>query len=455
MRWILKPTPRIFRPTPDLITFVTHMKKWLIISFIALFLFQCSEFNSKSDKEEQLRKSKKLSAPFVKYKPDTVSPNSSEKQNEKHLVQPIHKKAKKKEKKIASSDETLMKRSSDSLVVQKMLWLRSQNIEIDLNEPKSRDFLFSPVENAEFSSMITLSQERLLQINSENDILDNTDRFYTNGIRFDFISPVFQGSPFNFLMVPYWRSGMNYYGISLVQNMYTPSTTKLGGILYGDRPYAAYLLLKSFKITNDVKNRLRQTSELDIGIIGPASLGDFVQKSFHTNVPTNTEPLGWEYQIQNDLVLNYNLNYEIGIVTGKNFDVNLKGQGCLGTLYTNIGGGILVRTGVFNPYFVNLGISKRSVCDEKRLKRMQLLFSLTSDVKFVGYDATLEGGMFNRTNSYTLSPDEVTRFVYEASGGITFTYGGIGIYAEQYILSPEFHNGWWHKWVHIGLVFCL
>ena len=442
---------------PDLITFVLLMKKWIGFSIIILFLSQCSEYNSKSTKEEQLRKSKKLSVPFIKNSPDTISPESSLKKEEKYAIQPFHKRGKKKERenRIISSNGTSRQRSPDSLLVQKMLWLRSENIEIDLNEPKSKAFLFSSVEIGKFSSMITLSRERFLQINFDNDILDNTDRFYTNGIRFDFISPVFQRFPLNLLMIPYWKSGMNYYGISLVQNMYTPSTTKIGGILYGDRPYAAYLILKSFKITNDSRDKFRQTSEIDIGIIGPASLGDFVQKSFHNNVPTNSEPLGWEFQIQNDLILNYNLSYEKGVVCGKNIEINLTGTGALGTLYTNIGGGIMLRTGILNPYFKNLGITKRSIIEEEGLQRLQILFSLKSNVKVVGYDATLEGGIFNKTNSYTIGQNSVTRFVYQGSACLTFSYGGFGINVEQFLLSPEFHNGWWHKWVHIGLTFCL
>lgn len=433
------------------------MKKWIGFSLILLFLSQCSEYNSKSAKEEQLRKSKKLSAPFIKPNPVSNSLPPSEKTTEKNSIQPIHKKRNNEEQKsfVLSAGSHPRPPTPDSLIIQKILWLRLQNIEIDLNEPKSREFLFSPLENMNFPSMIMLSHERFLLIDFDNDILDNTDRFYTNGIRFDFISPVFQPFPLNLLMIPYWRSGMNYYGISLIQNMYTPSTTKIGGILYGDRPYAAYLYLKSFKITNDFPDKFRQTSEIDIGIIGPASLGDFVQKSFHRDVPTNSEPLGWEYQIRNDLVLDYNICYEKGIVSGKSFDVNLIGTGSLGTLYTNVGGGIMLRTGILNPYFADLGFSKRLTNEEKGLRKVQFLFSLKSNVKFVGYDATLEGGVFNKTSPYTIGQNVISRFVYQGSACLTFSYGGFGIGVEQFILSPEFHNGWWHKWVHIGLTFCL
>jgi len=303
--------------------------------------------------------------------------------------------------------------------------------------------------------MITLSRERFLQINFDNDILDNTDRFYTNGIRFDFISPVLQQYPLSRLMIPYWGSGKNYYGISLVQNMYTPSTTKLGGILYGDRPYAAFLFLGNFKTSNDQQKKFRQTSELDIGIIGPFSMGDFVQKTFHNNVPTNSEPLGWEYQIRNDVVLNYNLDMEKSVISLPNFEGVVNASGAFGTLYTNFSTGFLIRTGLFNPYFNNLGISRRTYTEGKLFRNTQVFLSLKASGKAVGYDATMQGGLLNRDSPYTIPSIAVSRVVLESSAAITFTFGGISYSIEQFILSPEFHNGWWHKWVHMNLSFCL
>jgi hypothetical protein len=154
-------------------------------------------------------------------------------------------------------------------------------------------------------------------------------------------------------------------------------------------------------------------------------------------------------------VINYNLCYEKSVVSTKNFEVNLDGSGALGTLYTNIDGGFMLRTGLLNPYFKNLGISKRPVIEEDGLHKTQFLFSLKSNVKFVGYDGTLQGGMFNHTSVYTIGRNKISRVVYQGSACLTFSYGGFGISVEQFLLSPEFHNGWWHKWVHIGLAFCL
>jgi hypothetical protein len=71
----------------------------------------------------------------------------------------------------------------------------------------------------------------------------------------------------------------------------------------------------------------------------------------------------------------------------------------------------------------------------------------------VGYDATLEGGMFNRSSVYTLKSNELSAFTYQGTLGITLSYEGVRFDLEQFLLSPEFHSGGWHKWVHIGIIF--
>jgi len=379
---------------------------------------------------------------------------NNRKANKVKSFETSNKKKKRKIKFIEQGQQTGL-RQADTSVITKLNLIRKENIDIDLNEPVSKEFLLSSQVNDKFSSMIMLGRESFLKISFDNDILDYTDRFYTNGIRFDFISPVLQQFPLSKLMIPYWRSGTNYYGISLVQNMYTPSTTKVQGILFGDRPYAAYLYFGTFKITNDPIKKYRQTSELDMGVIGSYSFGEYIQKSFHNEVPTNSAPLGWEYQIKNDLVLNYQFSFEKGICNRKNIDINLNGTGSLGTLYTNLSGGFLFRTGIQNPYFINLGQAKRKFNADNKLKNTQLIFFFTSRGRFIGYDATLQGGLFNKSSEYTISSTDIARVVYQGSAGVTFVYSGIRLDIEQFILSPEFQNGWWHKWVHLAFTFSL
>ena len=435
------------------------MLKKILLILLLFFFWSCSDFKQEPSAQNEPHRPRELSKSST-----TLSPKEKNRisLSEKDQIQSKNhpgKLVKKKTRVIYSqpqiSPQVPSKPYTDSLFLNKLKQLKLEDAEIDLSEPLSRSFLFSGPGELKKAEFITLSRERFLKINFDNDILDNTDRYYTNGIRIDIISPFLKPFPLNYLMIPYWGKGVNYYGISIVQNMYTPSTTKIGGILYGDRPYAAYLYLGTFKISNDPTKRFRQSTELNIGIIGPSSYGGFIQKSFHAAVPTNNEPLGWLYQIQNDLVLNYNLCYEKGIVSGKYIELNLTGKSAIGTLYTNFGGGLMVRSGLFNPYFVNLGISRSQSNHQKSLRNMQVYFFLDIEGKVVGYDATLEGGMFNHRSVYTLRNQDISRFVFDGCLGVTLNLGGFRFDIGQYILSPEFYHGLWHYWVHTGLTFTM
>ena len=331
--------------------------------------------------------------------------------------------------------------------------IRKDGITPDYHEPITRKYLEGRAGENPFPTMIELSRESGLTVNFDNDILNYTDRFYTNGIRIDFISPSLHANPVAGLLLPYPKNAVNYYGLSLVQNMFTPSTTKTGGILYGDRPYAAYLYLSTFKITNDLPRKYRQYSELSLGIIGPGSYGEWVQRSFHNSVPTNHEPLGWEFQIKNDVAANYRIDLDKGIWSGRNAGIITTAGGSLGTLYTHFQGGIHVRAGWFNPWFISplpMGAAARQGLG---LRSFECTFFIKTAGRVVGYNATLQGGLFNKSSVYTIPDRQISRFVLRSSAGINLSWRGLGMDVEQFLLSPEYSGGLWHKWVHIALKF--
>jgi len=428
------------------------MNRIFFIFFLLFSIVGCSRQKEVQHLEKRNPKTQYLKSELSKKNERFASTIISYNQ-ERHVIKPVRKK--KREPKLISPRGNITNyRNTSSDFQDRIDYLRSREAEIDLNEPISKRFFSSSIPPAEFPLMILLSRERFFKISVDNDIIDYTDRFYTNGIRIDLISPFLAGNLLGKVLVPYWGSGINYYGLSIVQNLYTPSTTKIGGILFGDRPYAAYLYLGYFKITNDYLNRFRMSSEMDLGIIGPYSFGEWVQRSFHKAVPSNNEPLGWEYQVQNDLVLNYNVTFDKGVFERKWVNLNLVSSASLGTLYTNFTGGFYFRAGWMNPYFANLGIAKRDRHNLNHLHKAQCYFFLKGYGKLVGYDATLEGGLLNKTSVYTIPASHMSRLIFQTSAGLTITYGGFQIEAEQFLLSPEFTDGLWHKWVHIGLAFC-
>ena len=127
----------------------------------------------------------------------------------------------------------------------------------------------------------------------------------------------------------------------------------------------------------------------------------------------------------------------------------------MGTLYDNIGGCASLRIGWFNDYFSDLGVRKKRLLKAGGYRLAQYFFTFRGAARLVAYDATLEGGMINRSSPYTLPASSVSGVVTQSSAGFTITYGAIGIELEQTVLSPEFSHRWWHAWGHIGLLFAL
>jgi len=345
--------------------------------------------------------------------------------------------------------------NADSVHINNIEKLRASGISMDLSEPLNKDILWQKGGDTVFNSAITLGRDRVLKIGFDNDIFDYTDQFYTNGVRIEYVAPAISDNPVKHILLPYWGKAKNYYGLSVVQNLYTPSTTKVDGILYGDRPYAAYLYFGSFKVTNDETHHFRQTSELDLGVIGKPSLGEAVQDIFHKYVPYNNEPLGWENQVSTDAVISYSVSVEKGILKTEHLQFILTADGVLGTLYDNFGGGASLRIGWFNDYFSDLGIQKKRDLAAARKRVTQYYFTISGGARFVAYDATLEGGMVNHNSSYTIPAASVSNLVTQSSVGFTVTYGALGLELKQVILSPEFSHKWWHAWGHIGLFFAL
>jgi hypothetical protein len=90
---------------------------------------------------------------------------------------------------------------------------------------------------------------------------------------------------------------------------YTPTSIRSDSILFGDRPYAAAMSFKLFIKATDTIHQQQFTSSLQAGMIGPLAQGENIQTGIHRWLH-NKLPKGWQYQVQNDIILNYQLNCE-------------------------------------------------------------------------------------------------------------------------------------------------
>lgn len=296
------------------------------------------------------------------------------------------------------------------------------------------------------SPAVLFAQDRIVRFTYDNDFFSATDRYYTQGVRFEYIAPVFQRSPVNHILVKD-KSALLFAGLAIERDGFTPSSIRIDSIPIGNRPYAATSFLSSFIISVNRETHTRLTSQFDIGIIGPASGGKEEQTAIH-NAINGLPPLGWQYQVANDVVLNYTLQYEKGIVNHDCFQLTGLTQARLGTLFTDASAGALIRAGIMNDYFSNLGITTQN-----DLRKFQVYGFAKAIGKVVGYNASMQGGLFNES-IYTLTSNEINRTTAQVFYGIVIAYKRLQLEYTKAHITKEFKNGKVHGWGHCAIAFC-
>ena len=293
------------------------------------------------------------------------------------------------------------------------------------------------------------SRDSYFRFNYDNDLFSGTDRFYTQGTYFDLISPCVQVVPLKYLL-PSLKQSVNYHGIAFEQDVFPPSTIRSDTVLAGDRPFSALVYLSQFRISVSKEKELRLSSKIDFGLIGPGAKGKETQQHIHrwTN---NDQPLGWQYQVAEDYMLNYAVQLEKGLFIRNGFECIGTAAARAGTIYTDASASGLIRAGWMDNYFEHLGLSKKP---KKFNRKFQYYVFCKGDVKAVGYNATLQGGMFNKTSMYILSSDKIQRIVYSGSYGFVFAFKRLSVEFTKVFITPEYYNGPDHSWGHCHVSVC-
>jgi lipid A 3-O-deacylase len=274
----------------------------------------------------------------------------------------------------------------------------------------------------------------------DNDFFSATDRYYTQGVRLELILHVFKKNPLSRILIPIKPDSRNYYGVAFERDGFTPRSIRHDSIFYGERPYAGISFLSFFLVSSDKERKQRLSTYLDLGIIGPRSLGAEEQMYIHRKL-RNIQPLGWQYQIANDIIVNYKIKYEKGLIQHKNFELMGFLEGRAGTLYDDLSLGSIIRIGRLQNYFDNLGTARFSSG-----RKFQCYLMFQGSVKGVVYNATMQGGVFNRGSVYTLDAGEIARIIAIGYGGIVIAYKRISLEYTKAYTSREFYTGLNHSW---------
>lgn len=162
-----------------------------------------------------------------------------------------------------------------------------------------------PVERARNAPVFTLY--------FENDYFGGQDQHYTNGMKLSWVTGDLsewgqEGWRKTFVeAVPFVNQPgrQKNFGISFGQNIYTPQDTDLVIPDPDDRPYAGWSYLELSFISKT--QRVMDTVSIQLGIVGPHSYAEDVQKAVHRWI-NDDQPRGWDSQLKDEPAIN--VSYE-------------------------------------------------------------------------------------------------------------------------------------------------
>lgn len=100
------------------------------------------------------------------------------------------------------------------------------------------------------------------------------------------------------------------------------------------------------------------------------------------------------------------------------------------------------------------GLAKENSTEGAKGLKWQYGIFASAKVKMVLYDATLQGGVFNKSSNYTIPAEDIKRLLLQASFGIYLAFKQLGLMYEQFYISPEFKNAHHFRWGHINMTYC-
>ena len=296
--------------------------------------------------------------------------------------------------------------------------------------------------NARAGSGDSLRGGGSFRINYDNDFFSATDYYYTQGIRFEYYARAIRKIPLNKLLFSPRSSTFQDHSISINQLCFTPTSIRRDTVFTGNRPFAGAIFLGIRKSSRSFRKKESFTSEIDLGAIGPCASCRETQENIHKWLH-NIQPLGWQFQVGNDLVLNYSFEFEKEVLSVSHFDATLRSIVRAGTLFDDGSCGFRLRAGWINSIYEAEKFSHWLSCHA---------FAYCM-LKGVAYNATLQDGFFRQENIYVIEPGEIQRVTGEITYGIVVRIHKIGLEYTKTWISPEYKHGLDHSWGHCNMTF--
>ena len=153
-------------------------------------------------------------------------------------------------------------------------------------------------------------QIEFIKLNESNDLFTywfQSDKYFTDGIHLEFAHRIFNNKIADKVLFGF-DTKYKDFGLSFNHHMYTPDNTELTTIDSTDRPYAGQIYFVYKKVSNDFFKGRKLSSSISMGIQGPAAKAGKAQNFVHETIDNPTAK-GWDNQISNGLILDYEVQY--------------------------------------------------------------------------------------------------------------------------------------------------
>ncbi len=288
--------------------------------------------------------------------------------------------------------------------------------------------------------------DRYISIKFDNDTYYYTDYYYTNGIEIELKLPVISQFSRTQIFSKVSKKSLLETSISFAHRLYTPKNIRDTTIQFNDRPFAATLEVDYINSITGLNSGFDFLSRIRLGFMGPAAGGKAFHKKIHEWI-NSPDPKGWDYQIANDIILNYDFTVFYPILKKSKIIIAPNGTIRAGTLYDDLSMGL---TFAFGSNSDKLYINNTLPAKSRKIK-----FFIVTDVnlKYVIYNATLQGGLFSRNDPYVIKYSQLTPIVFSANVILGINWHGISLSLGHNFLTREFATGTSHNYASILLGF--
>jgi len=312
------------------------------------------------------------------------------------------------------------------------------------------------------------NDDYMLRIYHDNDFMSYrgkaTDDAYTGGIRGDLFFT--KKKPYHFFIDRLLPKGgshpVNIFQWGIMQVVYTPHNIKDSAYQPNDYAYAAGLYLIHSLYSYDPVKKYSFQTEINLGVMGPAALGEQTQELIHRMMGFNPAN-GWKNQLKTDVLFNLNFTAEKQILSlGQFAELTAGSKISVGTQMNAVSVYPLIRIGWMNPYFdgyISQYAGLRHI-GIRRTRKFQFYVYAKPAADWVLTNALLEGGVFSEQRKKVdgkliqyQTYQTIEHLVYQADFGAVLNSGHFSISYNQNVSSMLIKNTYEHEYGNVSITF--